>query len=423
MKPKFLIILTSAAMAAGAIANAAAAPTVWKLDSTARRLLEVAPENRQADAMVDVRREQLEQAGRWPNPSIDLRADNRIGYMSGKGGTGLSQLAISQPLPIRRLARQRAAAESSLGAARELRRAERLKLERDAARVFLALQYAAARLTLAQERLQVTDAYVGHGHGAGSDALKRYHSPLEHQRLAMLRNDAQQSVILAQRDYDNARIEFQNMLSLPVGTIPEVISPANPAILPRVEELDRGLANHPVIAAARYDARAAHEGIEVAESRRYADPTLKFFRDRDYLNSTFNVTGIGISVEVPLWNQNRSLEGRARAEANASEARLAILERDMRTRLAQAYARLIRQQEQLLQIRMRLLEPASKVLKLTRRSFASGEASVFSLVDANNAYFDVRARQLDLMLGCALAEADLRLAAGISVTDRQEGKQ
>ncbi len=419
MNLKKWMVFSWMAVALNATGAGAAEPDAWSLEAATQRVLEVAPERSQADAAVEARQEQVTQAGRWPNPSIDLRADNRVGHMSGQGGTNLSQMAISQPLPLRRLQRQRAAAESNLAAAQEVRRADLLALERDTARVFLALQFAAARRQLALERLQVTDTYIGQG---GGGTLKRYQTPLERQRLAMLRNDAQQGVILAQRDYDNALIEFRGLLALSNSTTIEVAPPATVGPPPPIEELEKALDNHPLLAAARHDTEATQQGVDVAQSQRYSDPTLKFFRERDFLNGAYNVTGVGISVEVPLWNQNRSLVGKAKADAYASQARQAAVERDIHTRLRQAHAQLLRLEEQLEQMRTQLVDPAKNVLQLTRRSFAAGEANVFALVDANNAYFDVRARYLDLMQGCAMAQADLRYAAGISVVAQKEAK-
>ena len=401
---------------------AIAAPDVWSLESATRRVLEVAPERSQADAAVEARQEELTQAGRWPNPSIDLRTDNRVGHLSGQGGTNLSQVAITQPLPVRRLARQRAAAEASLNAAQASRRADLLLLERDAARVFLAVQFAAAKHQLAQERLRVTDTYTAQGGRANRDRLRRYLTPLERQRLAMLREDAQQALILAQREYENANIDFHGLLALTGNADIEVAPPVQPAQPPALAALENALDSHPAVAAARHDAESAQTGIEVAESQRYADPALKLFRERDFMNSTFYVTGVGISVEVPLWNENRALAGRARAVADSSRARQSAVERDAHTRLRMAYSQLMRLREQAEQMRVKLVEPARNVLELTRRSFAAGEANVLALVDANNTYFDIRARYLDLLQGCAQAEADLRLAAGTSVVD-PEGHQ
>jgi outer membrane protein TolC len=57
---------------------AAEAP-VWTLDAAVRQALSVAPEIREAAAEIAAREGTLKQAGAWPNPSIDLRADQKLG--------------------------------------------------------------------------------------------------------------------------------------------------------------------------------------------------------------------------------------------------------------------------------------------------------------------------------------------------------
>ncbi|MEW5755016.1 MAG: TolC family protein [Pseudomonadota bacterium] len=388
---------------------------VWTLESAIRRVLEVAPERRQSDAAVDMRQEELIQAGAWPNPSIDLRADNRIGQLNGQGGTGLAQLALSQPLPLRRIARQRAAAESGLSAAQADRQAQSLLLEHEAALVFHAVQFAAAKRQLAKERLEFTNNFAAGRITSYGDRLKRYLTPLELGRLAIMREDARQGTILAERDYEDARIGFKNLLGLADGAAETTLLtlPARPASF---EVFARELDRHPAIETARHETEAAREGIEVAESQRYPDPVLKLFHDRDFNNgATINVIGIGVGMEIPILNRNRASEGKARAEAEASRARYEALMRDARMRLEQAYAQLLRLQNQTEQVNANLIEPARKVFELTRRSFAAGESNVLALVDANNAYFDARARYQELLQACALASADLRLAAGLSL--------
>jgi len=394
--------------------------TVWTLESTTRRVLEVAPERRQSEAAVEMRQEELNQAGQWPNPSIDLRADNRLGQLSGQGGTSLAQFSLSQPLPLRRMARQRAAAEAGLSAAQANQQAQSLLLEHEAARVFHAVQFAAAKRQLAKERLEFTNNFAT-GQITAGDRLKRYLTPLELGRLAVMREDARQTAILVERDYENARIGFKNLLGLADGADTETTRQIPPVRPPSFEVFARELDHHPAIESARHETKVAERGIEVAESQRYADPVLKLFRDRDFNNgATIDVTGIGIGIEVPLWSRNRALEAKARAEAEASRARYDALLRDARTRLEQAYAQLSRLQNQTVQMSANLIEPARKVFELTRRSFAAGESNVLALVDANNAYFDARARYQELLQECALASAELRLAAGLSVLDRKE---
>lgn len=394
---------------------------VWTLESATRRVLEVAPERRQSEAAVDMRQEELIQAGAWPNPSIDLRADNRVGQLSGQGGASLAQLALSQPLPFRRIARQRAAAESGLSAAQANRQAQSLLLEHEAASIFHAMQFAAAKRQLAKERLEFTNNFAAGRITTYGDRLKRYLSPLELGRLAIMREDARQAAIFAEREYENAHIGFKNLLGIADGTDTETALPTPPVCPASFEVFARELDRHPTIETARHEAEAAREGIEVAESQRYPDPVLKLFRDQEFNNgATINVTGIGVGIEIPLWSQNRALEGKAKAEADASRARYDALLRDAMTRLEQAYAQLSRLQNQTTQMSANLIEPARKVLELTRRSFAAGESNVLALVDANNAYFDARARYQELLQACALALADLRLAAGLSIVDGKE---
>ncbi len=80
------------------VTTAAAETSQWTLTSATRRILEASPEHRAAEAEIDVRKGELTQADAWPNPTIELRADNKLGQGTGGGGSNLTQVAISQPL-------------------------------------------------------------------------------------------------------------------------------------------------------------------------------------------------------------------------------------------------------------------------------------------------------------------------------------
>src|SRR3990172_7965183 len=159
---------------------AMAGTNTWTLEAVVRRTVEVAPEIRSAEVEIAVRAGELTEAGAWPNPTVDLGADDSLGQEDGRGGTELTQIAVSQPLPLRRLARQRAVAGANLESARENVRYQRLLLERDAARVFYALQHAEAGVGLARSRLDLAEGYGRREPGGkGRDPLVRYLTPLE----------------------------------------------------------------------------------------------------------------------------------------------------------------------------------------------------------------------------------------------------
>ncbi len=393
----------------------------WTLESATRRVLELAPERRAAEAEIAVREAELRQAGSWPNPSVNLRSDDKLGQEDGRGGTDLTRAGISQPLPLRRLARQRTAAEAALRGAEEGSRSQQLQLEQETARAFYALQLAAARFTLAQDRLALAaDTLDGNGDRAGGratrDPLVRYLNPLERRRLAILREEAQQAVLAAQREYDKAQTGFRSLLGLSPDVAVTLAPLAPPAAPPALAELERAFEVHPALAAARQGVESARAGIAVAESQRFADPELGVFRERDFLNGARrDVSVVELTVQIPLWNLNRGPVDKAKAEAMRAQANLSVLHRDAASRLRQSYTELTRLIEQVERMRAHLLEPAREVLDLTRRAFAAGEANILGLVDATNTYFDAQARYLDALKDGALAAASLRLATGQSV--------
>jgi cobalt-zinc-cadmium efflux system outer membrane protein len=394
----------------------------WTFADSVKRALDVAPELRAAEADISGRTAELSQAGSWPNPTLDLNADDRLGLEDGRGGINMSGIALSQSLPLRRLARQRTVAEANLESANANLRYQQLLLEREVARVFHALQMATAQRTLAEERLQLVAESPNASRKFGADRLVRYLTPLERQRLSILNEEAGQALVVAEREWQKALIDFRALLALPAGAPAEPAALLSAATPVNPETLVRALDDHPALAAARKEADAAQAAIAVAESQRFADPVLNLYSERNYIGGERrNVTGVGVSVEIPLWNTANGKLAQARADAERARAKLDALSRDARSRLEQAHTQLAQLLGQTERLRLKLLEPARELYTLTRRGFAAGELNVLALVDANNSFFDARARHLELQYESALAAADLRLASGISVLNPSPG--
>lgn len=394
---------------------------VWTLADSVGRVHEIAPELRVAEAEILTREAELAQAEAWPNPTIDVRVDNRLQDPNGSKGANFTQLALSQPLPLRRIARQRTVAEANLESARESLRYQKLVLERETSRVFLALQLAKAKHLLAQERLRLVMESPGISRKTNGDRLVRFLTPLERQRLVIMKETANQALGVSEREQQKALIEFRTLLVLPIEAQVELAALTSPEAPRELEVYTRMLDAHPALAAARKQSDAAQAGIAAAESQRYADPSLNLFRERDYYPTGLrDVTGIGVSVQIPLWNSNQGLVAKAGAEARRAQAQFTAAQRDARSRLEQAYMQLGRLLEQAERLRVSLLEPSREVYSLTRQGFASGEINILSLLDASNIYFDARTRYLELQQESELAAADLRFASGISAFNSQE---
>ncbi len=394
----------------------------WTLESSVERAVAVAPEVRASAADVAMRAGALRQAGAWPNPTVELRVDDRLGQEDGRGGVALTEVVISQPLPFRRRARQQAGAEASLAGARENQRYQRLLLEQEVARRYAALQLAYAQRALTLRRRDLAETFGG-ADTRRRDPLVRYLSPIESHRLTILREQAYQDVAVAEREYLNAAVDFRSLLALPDAT-PIDVAPLVPAVAPPpLEVFESYLGSHPALLSTQRALDAARASVAVAESQRYADPELKLFRGQDFLNGARrDVSGVGVSVQVPLWNTNRGPVDKAQAEVLRADADHAALRRDVLRRLRQAHGALGLLIAQTERLRTNLLEPAGKVIDLTRRGFASGESNILALVDANNTYFEAQASYLEQLRDAELIAAELRVAAGIPVSPNIEVK-
>ncbi|MHB1142813.1 MAG: TolC family protein [Sulfuricaulis sp.] len=396
-------------------AHAAELP-VWTLEAAVRQALSVAPEIREATAEVAAREGALKQAGAWPNPSIDLRADQKLGIEDGSGGTDFTQVSVSQPLPLTRLAHQRDQAGAQLAAARERLRQARLVRETEAARAFHTLQLTQARLRLAEQRV----AFVKDLESATArkgDRVVRYLSPLERARLAILREAAEQEAASAEGKYSEAAAQFRALLALGPDATPQTAPLAPVEAPPPLDELLKRLDNHPALVANDQDIEAARAGIDVARASRFADPTIGVFRERDFLGGARrDYNGVMLSVQVPLWNLNAGGVARAQAETDQARERRAVQRRDIEARLRQSRLHLGHLIEQAERYHERLLGPARRMLDLARRGFETGEQNMLALVDGYNTYFDAEVRYRELLQEGWQEAAELRLAAGVALT-------
>lgn len=408
------LVLLSLLFIEAHVAHAAEAPA-WTLDAAVRQALMVAPEIREASAVVAAREGALKQAGAWPNPSIDLRADQKLGVEDGSGGTDLTQVAVTQPLPLTRLAHQRRQAEGQLAAARERLRHARLVREMEAARAFHTLQLAQARLTLAEQRVAFVEGLES-ATARRSDRVVRYLTPLERARLAILREAAEQEAASAEGKYSEAAAQFRALLALgpesasPVAALTPVGPPAP------LDELLKRLDDHPALVALDQEIEAGRAGVDVARASRFADPTIGVYHERDFLNGARrDYNGVMLSVQVPLWNLNSGGMARAQAETEQARERRAVQRRDLDARLRQGRLHLGHLIEQAERYRERLLGPARQLLDLAHRGFETGEQNVLALVDGYNTYFDAEVRYRELLQESWQEAAELRLAAGIAL--------
>ena len=391
---------------------------IWTLESSIWRVLEIAPEVLAADAGVRAKNGALRQAGAWPNPEIEFRADDKIGKDENTNGYDLTQLFFSQSLPISgRLRRQHKIATANLHSAKESRRAQRLQLEFQVASIFHPLQLAIATLHLSEQRLQLADSLqdVSRQRARAGDL-----SRLELLRIGIIRESAQQTLDEAEGEFNELLSLFQVRLGLPRERVREIVPLEPIGSAPDLTKLQTQFDTHPMLAAARYRSEAALAGVSLIRAERWQDPVVRLFRERDLLNNQRqSVTGVSVALPLPLWDRKAGQIHEARARGAQVDAQYQALRQELEGRLIQNHLHLTHLVQQGIHFRTQLLDPARELFKLTRKAYAAGETGILSLIDAHDTYFQAQTRYLELLQEAALEAAELRLAAGHSLVEAE----
>lgn len=413
MNMRVFIALPVALLTYTAANGAAELDREWTLESTLQRALVVAPQRYAAEADVVAGKGDVQQAGAWPNPTIELGANDALGKEDGQGGTDLTQVTFSQSLPVSgRIGLRRKQAESDLKQAQAEVNQQNLALEQEAARVLHALQLARAELQLAEQRLLIANEFqnIGHRREQAGDL-----SRLERLRLDVVRESAKQMIATAEGEYGEAVAEFRTLLNLSESE-PKPVSLDSLPLLPGLAELEVRLDSHPALIAMSHGIDAAGHSLRVARANRYADPELWLSRERDFLGGKRqDVTAIGVSVTLPLWDQGAGRISAAHANKQKLQYERDALQRRLHNRLRLNHLHLAHLIEQSGAYRTKVLEPAEEIFQLSRKSFAAGQVEILNLVDAVDTFFDARIRYLELLSEAWLEAAELRAAAGISL--------
>jgi len=389
----------------------------WTLNSSIQQAMKVAPEVKVADAEIGRQRGNLEQAGAWPNPSVSVLVDDTLGLEDNRGGYDATQFSISQSLPITRLSHQREQAEAELASVQAQQRYQHLLLELKVAKNFHILQLAKAKLKLANDRVLQANRFQAPGsEGRKTDPLVRYLTPLETMRLDIVLQSAKQTLKIAESKYKKNRASFKSLLAIPDGKRIRLTS-LEPVLVPsEYKNMGNALSqSHPLLEINKQALASAQAGVAVAKSKRFDDPVITLFQGQDFLGGRRQDTnGIMLSIQIPLWNFNSGSIKQAQQTVRRTQARTEITRRDLLISFRNSYLQLGRFINQADHYRNKLLLPAKKVFKLTRKGFNAGQVNVLTLIDANSTYFDAQERYLEILQQGWQELAELRKSAGLS---------
>lgn len=396
----------------------AASPVVnWSLDSAVQRAWQVSAERSIAGAALSAAETKQRYASMWPNPSIELAVDNAIGKETGSGDSEISQITVSQAIPLSgRLSLQGEQAELQREQAAVLRQQQLLLLEREAAYIFHELQFDQAHMWLLQQRLTSAKEFqrIGLRREQGGDL-----SRLERLRLDLVSELTKQQIASAEGQFAEASAAFRTRFQVE-GNIGRLDVLEQLPVLPSLEALVQRHAEHPDLQLLAFQIAAARQGVNIAKVSHIVDPEVWVSYERSYLNGRREgVTGVGISFTVPLWQQAQGATKVAQQAKNQLQFQLDARQRQLSNQLSVNHLNLSQLIKQADTFRAQMRAPAREIFTLTTESFAVGQSDILQLVDAVDIYYENELGYLQLLQKAWVAWADLRYAAGISLLESQ----
>jgi len=391
------------------VANA----TQWTLQSSITQAMLSSPEIKKSAAEIGARSADVQLSSIWPDPSIEFKIDNNIGQDDGSGDYGLSEITISQDIPLSRIKHQKLVAEANLSAAMYSQSNATLQLQNRVARVFYELQLASATYELARKRVKLADKLNASALKNNQGTVIRYLTPLEKMRLSIIREQAHQAESAAEGNLQEVLTEFFTIVGIDTNSKVSVSDLLPLSSLPELDALIESQKKHPLLSSQQQQLMAASNGVELARSSSMKDPSVSINKLRDNFSSgTEDVYGIMLNIEIPVHNRKSTAVSKATYAASQQRIELARLKRELQLKLKQSFTHLEHIIEQASEFDKKVLTPASKILQLSEKGFISGELNILSLVEANNTYFESQTNYLDLIYQAWTEYADIHLYAG-----------
>jgi cobalt-zinc-cadmium efflux system outer membrane protein len=397
-----------AALASGSGAAADPAPPFRELlaqaQSVAPQLAEAAGVVRQAEGLA-------QQARARPNPTLGVDVENFSGSGPYKGsGEAESTVSLGQALELggKRSARV-AAGRAGLEAARA-----QFSLARADYAFSLAEAYAEAEaaerqvtlakegLSLAEEVLRVSQALVDAGREAELRSLQA--------RSAVTGARAALEAAQAARTGAFARLTALAGSQTPLTSLGESLLTKAAAPARNVD-----LLTTPAVIAAEAEREAAARRVRVERTRAVPDVTVSAGVRRF---STDGSTALiaGLSVPIPVFDQNRGNITAARGELLSAEARLAGARLDAQAELRTALFQVEAAQTRV-SAAVETEQTAQEAFQLTRVAYEAGKAPLLELINARRSLAEARAQTIEAQLARLRAEAGLARLQGRPLGD------
>jgi len=347
-----------------------------------------------------------------PNPELSYTQEDT------RGSSRTSTLQWSQPIEIggKREARMRVAEHG-----RDLARAElaaaRAVLQAEVRSAFFGLLAAQQRVALSRQTLDIAASARA---AAASRVAAGKSAPLEETKASVAESGARLELSQAQSGLRVARQQLQALWgggAEPIagfGAAEGAIDELPP--VPEAAVLQQRLELAPAVLRARQLLEQSRAAAELERARRLPDPTLSLGvkRAREAQESGRNQLVFGISVPLPLFDDNQGNQLQALRRADQAEDELLAVHAQLQAQLQEAREQWQTSREQAEQLARQVLPAAQSAYEAAARGFTLGKFGYLDVLDAQRTWSEARSQYLNQLLAThrAAASVDRLLGSG-----------
>ena len=403
-----MTIIAPAFVAALLAAAAESSQQTLSLVDATRLAMERNPELAEAASAARAAEHGVRGAGALPEPMLSYQAwQQPLSRPFDPTATNMHMIGIRQSLPFPgQLGIAERAVRSEAEARRDDVRARRLAVQAQVAHAYVAwwrareeLRVHLEHMKLAERTIAAVQARYGTGGARQADMLRaetdlhRLHADIAGIQESLRSSEALLAASMGAPDE-----------ALPPPAAPDIVLPASGG-------------ERPEVASARAQAARAETMAHLADRARHA-PDLMVGFDYMLMPGLPDAYSVTLQVGVPWFSSRRSSEAE-RAEAEAQQARdaTAVAVNAARYERAEAQARAKAANTQLGVLENDVVPRADKTLQAVRASYASGDADLVSLIDAESVLLDTRLSAVRQRAALADAAADLRRAFAIDLLE------
>ncbi|MEX0792703.1 MAG: TolC family protein [Pirellulaceae bacterium] len=317
------------------------------------------------------------QAGLPLNPTIGYAGD-QIGDDGTSGMQGIGASQVWQTAGKRMLAR-----EVELWEVEKARQEFAMMEQRvltDVRRAYFQVLLTQRQIDLAREITRLNRSSV--------EVIRKGVEGQQQSRATLLQSEieAERIALDLARFEETHRFAWKNLIAVVgAGELPVVPLTGDPEKLLEPLEWNSSLARlqsqSPQVAKAMSEIQRARSEVALQNANRYSDIETEVLTQYNVATQEMN-TGVGIGMELRLWDRNQGSIMRARAELMASQRQLEVVHRQLESALSEQFSEYRQAELEVRLIQEKILPRSRELMQLVHQAEGGGEAGQIDVLIA-----------------------------------------